>query len=298
MLKKIVYNIFINKYIYQYMDGEKMSNIADEIISALRGMTKDGTSHRVKHKYTGAVIVTAGNGTRFDAFGAGTKQMALLRGVPVIVRTIAAFEECEYINEIVIVARSNEVGEYERFIKEYNFKKIVAVVEGGSTRQISSLNGFDALSPKCKYVAIHDGARCLITPDIIMKVADAAYECGAAAAATKARDTIKYADNDEYIESTIDRNFVWMVETPQIFGANIYRASAYMAKKDGAEVTDDCMLAERLGFKIKLVDCGSENIKMTYPEDMYIAQSILEIRGETDKRFKMQKDESADIEAV
>lgn len=274
-----------------------MGNLAKEIISVIKTSAKSMPLLKQKHKYTGAVIVTAGNGTRFDAFGAGTKQMALLRSVPVVVRTIAAFEECDCIDEIVIVAKSDEIQEYERFIKEYNFRKIIAVIEGGATRQISSLNGFEALSPKCEYVAIHDGARCLITPEMIIKVACAAYDSGAAAAATRARDTIKYADENGNIESTIDRNFVWMVQTPQIFGANIYRASAYMAKKDGAEVTDDCMLAERLGFKIKLVDCGCENIKITYPEDMYIAQSILEIRGATDERFIRIKEES-DIEAV
>jgi 2-C-methyl-D-erythritol 4-phosphate cytidylyltransferase len=270
-----------------------MKDIAGDIISTLRNISAKETANKLKHKHTGAVIVTAGNGTRFDAFGAGTKQMALLRGIPVIVRTIFAFEECDCIDEIVIVARANEVSQYEDFRKKYNFKKIKAVVEGGETRQISSLKGFDALSPKCKYVAVHDGARCLITPDMITKVVDAAYETGASAAASKARDTIKYADKDGYIESTIDRNYVWLVQTPQVFSTNIYRASAYMAKRDGAEATDDCMLAERLGFKIRLVDCGGDNIKMTLPEDMYIAQSILERRGETDERFSTKTDDSS-----
>ena len=136
-----------------------------------------------------------------------------------------------------------------------------------------------------------------MTQDIIRKVAEAAYDCGAAAAGTKARDTIKYADSDGCIDSTIDRNYVWMVQTPQVFSTNIYRASAYMAQRDGAEVTDDCMLAERLGFKIRLVECGSENLKMTFPEDMYLAQSVLERRGETDERFKESRGESG-TEAV
>jgi len=270
-----------------------MKDIAGEIISTLRNISAKESVQKLRHKHTGAVIVTAGNGTRFDAFGAGTKQMALLRGVPVIVRTIFAFEECDSIDEIVIVARANEIEQYEEFQKRYNFKKITAVVEGGETRQISSLNGFDALSPKCKYVAVHDGARCLITPDMITQVVNAAYETGASAAASKARDTIKYADKDRFIDSTIDRNYVWLVQTPQIFSTNIYRASAYMAKRDGAEATDDCMLAERLGFKIKLVDCGEDNIKMTHPEDMYIAQSILERRGESDERFNSKTDEGS-----
>lgn len=227
------------------------------------------------HRKTAAVIVCAGNGTRFDEFGGITKQMAILRDVPVICRTIAVFEQCPVIDEIIVVARYNETGKYDGFIKQYGFKKIRRVVAGGNTRQQSALIGFDAISEDMEFVAIHDGARCLVTPEMIEKVALEAYRYGAATACTVSHDTVKLAGDNSFVDRTVDRDSVRLVQTPQIFGANLYRASAYTAKEDGVEVTDDCMLAERLGFRVRLVDCGADNIKITVPFDMYLAEAIL-----------------------
>jgi 2-C-methyl-D-erythritol 4-phosphate cytidylyltransferase len=143
--------------------------------------------------------------------------------------------------------------------------------------------GLEAIDPKSEFIAIHDSARCLVTEDIIENVIKRAYETGAAAAAEKAVDTVKYGSENGIIEKTIDRNHVWLMKTPQVFLANMYRAGVYSAARDGASVTDDCMLVERIGFKVHAVDCGHENIKLTYATDKIIAEAILTARAEAEK---------------
>ena len=113
---------------------------------------------------------------------------------------------------------------------------------------------------------------------MIEKTLRSAYKDGAAAAGHPSTDTVKYSKDGHTITETVDRSKVWLIGTPQVFMANMYRAAIYTAKKDGAAVTDDCMMAERLGFKVNLVDIGGENIKITNPEDIYIAEGILRRR--------------------
>lgn len=229
------------------------------------------------HPFTSAVVLCAGLGHRFG--NGTTKQNALLLGIPVAVHTFLAFEKCETVDEVIAVTRPEEAGLFREYKEKYNITKLTKIVNGGDTRQDSSRLGFDATDDRSKYVLIHDGARCLVTPEIIDSTARASYESGAAAAAERSRDTVKIADSDGMISETVDRDKVWLVKTPQAFMANMYRAAAYMAKKDSVAVTDDCMMAERLGFRIKLVDCGSQNLKITFPEDMIIAEAILRSRG-------------------
>jgi len=234
---------------------------------------------RPAHKFTSAIILAAGAGSRFSDV-AGKKQNMELCGIPVIVRTVDAFQRCELIDEIVIVCRKDDVPVYETFSEKYGFSKIKKVVPGGSERIDSAMAGIDAVSDKSKFVAVHDGARCLITPEMIEKTLESAYRDGAAAAGHPSTDTVKFSKLGYTIDETIDRSKIWLIGTPQVFMANMYRAAIYMAKKDGAEVTDDCMMAERLGFKVNLVDIGGENIKITNPEDIYIAEGILRKREE------------------
>lgn len=259
-----------------------MNNFASklgDIVKAITGSDNISRNDLMKH-FNSAVIVAAGNGTRMGAISHLTKQMTDLGGMPVIVRTIKQFENCEFINEIVVVAHEEEVSKYDEFIENYGFKKITAVVKGGDTRQKSVLEGFRMISEKSEYVAIHDGARCLITPEMIENVMCQAYLYGCATAAEKSKDTIKNADKSGFISSTIDRETLWHAQTPQIFKTDVYRAAAFIALKNGYQATDDCMLAENIGFKIKLVDCGYENIKLTTPDDFYISEAILKMRSE------------------
>ena len=234
------------------------------------------------HPYTSAVILAAGEGQRFSNIS-GEKQNKELRGLPVIVHTLAAFEKCGLVDEIVLVCREEDAEGYSSFSQRYGFSKIKAVTAGGADRMESALAGFEKTSDKAKFTAVHDGARCLITPPQIESVLRAAYEKGAAAAGCPSSDTVKYSEDGVYIGETVDRSKVWLMGTPQVFMSNMYRAAVYMAQKDGARVTDDCMMAERLGFKIKLVDVGRENVKITNPEDIYIAEAILRKREETGK---------------
>lgn len=232
------------------------------------------------HPFTSAVILCAGSGSRFAPDGSVTKQNVLVCGVPVAVRSILAFEACTFADEIIVVCRADEIASFEAYRAEYGFTKVTKIVEGGATRQQSSLRGFEAIADKSKYVMIHDGARCLVTPEIIEATARAAYRDRAAVAAERCRDTVKVSGNGKTTTETADRDKLWLAKTPQAFYANLYRAAAYMAKKDGAAVTDDASMAERLGFEVALVDCGSQNLKITYPEDVILAEAIIRSREE------------------
>ena len=229
-------------------------------------------------KHTTAIILAAGSGERFSADAgelAGIKkQFVPVLGKPVLLRTAEAFEASSLVDDIIIVSGEEEIGLCRELLSP-TVSKLKCVVKGGATRQESAMSGLEAVDPKTDFIAIHDGARCLITSEIIDNVIREAYHTGAAAAAERAVDTVKYAANDLTIENTIDRDHVWLMKTPQIFTANLYRAAVYSAFKEGAAVTDDCMLAERLGFKVRVVDCGHENIKLTYAVDRVIAEAIL-----------------------
>lgn len=224
-------------------------------------------------RHVTAIIVAGGSGSRMG--GSTTKQMMELDGIPVVVRTILAFENAPCIKDIVIVAKAEEKSVYKEFINKYSLKKIRRVVVGGDTRQQSVLNGFKAVSDNCDFVAIHDGARCLVTPDNIEKVLWEARCHEAASAAAPAKDTIKITNSEGFVVSTPNRQRVWAAQTPQIFRSDLYRAAAFYALKLGYEATDDNALVEHLGSKVKMVDCGYKNIKITTPEDLHIASVLL-----------------------
>ena len=231
-----------------------------------------------KAKHCTAIIVAAGSGSRM---GAGiTKQQMEICGMPVVARSIAAFENSKRIKDIVIVARADEIGMYAALTEKYGFKKIRRVVSGGDTRQQSVLNGFKAIDDRCDYVAIHDAARCLITPENIEEVLKNAERYEAASAASPVKDTVKICSSDGFVISTPDRQRVYSAQTPQIFRADLYRAAAFYALKQGYEATDDNALVEWLGARVKMVNCGYENIKITTPEDIHIASVLLNLRGE------------------
>lgn len=229
-------------------------------------------------KFTSAIVLAGGSSLRMESDT--TKQLMLLQGIPVVVHSLMAFDGCDRINEIIVVAKENEIPLYKGFAEKYGIKKISNVVKGGDDRRISALNGFNAVSPQCDYVAIHDAARCLITSDDIKRVLDAAIKHKAAIAATKSIDTVKIADKSGFIERTEDRNFVWLAATPQIFSRNLYCAAAYTADEIEFSATDDSMLVERIDHKVKLVETSRDNIKITTKDDIKKAIQILEKRGD------------------
>lgn len=226
--------------------------------------------------FTSAIIAAAGMSERFG--GATTKQMTDVCGDPVLVHTLRAYEKADCIHEIILVARRNEIPACEALCRRYGFLKVLKIVPGGMTRQESVLNGLEQVSKKSKFVAIADGARCLITTDQITSVCRAAYRYKAATAAHRATDTVKIADSKGFIDTTADRNTVWLAQTPQVFKTNLYRSAAYTALKKGLESTDDNSLVEAIGHPVRLVECGAQNLKITTQEDLPVAEAVLSER--------------------
>ena len=253
-----------------------------EFTSAVADILRAATGKTKKRCFTSAIIVAGGSGTRMGDIGK-TKQLLEIDGVPTVVRSLLAFERCPIIDEIIVAAREDELKLYPAFREKYRLSKLRAVAVGGATRQESVLSAFRKVSEKSEFVAIHDTARCCITPEMIEMTANEAYIYGAAAAGKKVTDTVKIENGKGFIEGTVDREKVWLVSTPQIIKTDVYRACAYSAREKGLSVTDDCGLLEAYGFKIKLCDVGSDNIKITKPEDIKAAEEILKRRDELQK---------------
>ncbi len=230
--------------------------------------------------FTSAIIAAAGLSERFG--GETTKQMTMLCGEPVLLHTLKAYQECDCIHEIIIVAKRNEIPTWEKLCLAHGISKISKIVPGGHTRQASVMNGLDAVHEKSKFVAIADGARCLTTPDQVEVVCRTAYKYKAATAAHRSTDTVKIADSKGFIDSTADRNTVWLAQTPQVFKTNLYRSAAYTAFKKGFEGTDDNSLVEYIKHPVRLVECGSQNLKITTREDLCVAEAILTERKRTE----------------
>ncbi len=245
-------------------------------LKKISGMLRATSGSPHPKNFTSAIIAVGGSSSRFE--GALTKQMTPLCGVPMIVHTLRAFEASDCVHEIIICAKKNEMPDYEYLCRAYGITKMSAIVAGGMTRQESVMNGLEAVCKKSKYVAVADGARCLITPEQINAVCRAAYKYDAATAAHKSTDTVKIADSKGFIDSTADRNTVWLAQTPQVFKTKLYRAAAYTALKKDLEVTDDNMLIENVKHPVRLVECGANNIKITTQEDMIVAKAVLSDR--------------------
>lgn len=237
-----------------------------------------------KMPYVAAIIVAAGKGERMQSehvlMHETNKQLIQLCGIPVIARTLSAFEKCHTINEVVVVTNSENIVIFADIIKEFGFTKVKRIVRGGATRQLSAFEGLKCISEESEYVAIHDGARPLITPKSIDKTVLAAFDIKAAAAAVKVKDTIKFADNDGFIIATPQRASLWAVQTPQVFSVELYRKAFERALQDNADYTDDCQLVECIGIRVQLVECEYTNIKITTRDDVIFAEFIIKARSD------------------
>lgn len=222
----------------------------------------------LKLKCCGAVIVAAGSASRM---GGIDKVMAQLGGEPMIARTARQFQNCDAISEIVIVTREDLILPISGLCKDMD--KVKAVVAGGSSRQESVSLGLNALSDKVRLAAIHDGARPLVTWQVIDRVVRAANTYGAAAPAVPVKDTIKVVEG-RVVKSTPDRSTLFAVQTPQVFDFDLLRGALKQA--EGENLTDDCAAVEKLGMKVKIVEGAEENIKITTPMDLKIAAMLLE----------------------
>lgn len=223
-------------------------------------------------KKCGAVIVAAGSASRM---GGIDKVMATLQGEPMIVRTVRTFQECDAIAEIVVVTRQDLIMPITDLCRD--FSKVKAVVVGGASRQESVQLGLNSLSPDVQLAAIHDGARPLVTWQVIDRAVRAAHTYGAAAPAVPVKDTIKVVRGGVVV-STPDRSTLQAVQTPQVFDFDLLRGALKKAQDDGAQVTDDCSAVERMGLAVRMVEGDEENLKVTTPVDLKIAEMILEGR--------------------
>ena len=221
-------------------------------------------------KTCGAVIVAAGNASRM---GGIDKVMAELKGEPMIVRTVRTFQECDAISEIVIVTRPDLILPITDLTR--SMPKVKAVVAGGKSRQESVNLGLNALSDKVKLAAIQDGARPLITWQVIDRVVRAAHTHGAAIPCVPVKDTIKVG-NGGIVKETPDRATLFAAQTPQVFDFDLLRGALKKAELDDYAVTDDASAVEYMGMNVKIVEGDERNIKVTTPMDLKIAEMLLE----------------------
>lgn len=226
---------------------------------------------------TAAIILAGGTGSRMQSDK--TKQFIDILGKTVLERTVLAFDKCELINEIVVVVREGEESDAITLINKLNISKSFKTVIGGACRAQSAKNGFLAISQDTDFVAVHDAARCLITPEMIDKVVKMAYKTSAATAVCSVSDTVKQVDKDGKIVATIPRETVFRAQTPQVFSKDVYKR-ALIRCEDLSAITDDNMLLENIGADIYAVDLGYNNIKITTQEDLRLAKNILTERGE------------------
>ncbi len=220
-----------------------------------------------------AIIVAAGEGRRM---GGVSKPLLPLHGRKVIEWVLDAFEQCVLITQIVVVTRSKDLDDICALKKKY--PKFSTAVLGGKTRQLSVTAGVQAAQGQC--LAIHDGARPLITPDTIERVLKAAFSVGAAAAAVPVKDTIKIVDESGLVKQTPLRQTLWAVQTPQVFQKALFLKAMQAAVQDHRDYTDDCQLIEAIGEPVQLVEGAYANLKITTPEDLAQAESLLLERRE------------------
>lgn len=224
----------------------------------------------LKLQYCGAVIVAAGSASRM---GGIDKVMAPLGGEPMILRTVRTFASCDAIREIVVVTREDLIVPVMDLCG--SLEKVTAVVAGGKSRQESVKLGLNALSDKVKLAAVQDGARPLVTWQLIDRVVRAANTYGAAAPAVPVKDTVKVVQGG-LVKETPDRSTLYAVQTPQVFDFDLLRGALKKAEDAGAHVTDDCSAVERLGMSVKIVEGDERNLKVTTPMDLKTAEMLLE----------------------
>jgi 2-C-methyl-D-erythritol 4-phosphate cytidylyltransferase len=218
-----------------------------------------------------AIIVAGGSSQRmgFD------KLFALIAGEPVIAHSIRAFEGATAVSEILVVAREQRQDEIRKISLHAGFKKVRAVVPGGERRQDSVRAGLDCIDRDAKYVAVHDAARPLITPEQIERAFERCRAHGSAALAQPVNDTVKRADADLLVVGLVERHQLYAMQTPQIFDRKLIEDAYRRVYAENASVTDEVSAVERLGHKIALVLNDDFNFKITYPRDLPVAEFVL-----------------------
>lgn len=239
-----------------------------------------GLFHRLKdarRPYCTAIVAAAGSSSRM---GEGVnKLLEPLDGTPVLARTLMALQRAQRIDAIVVAAREEDILPFSELCRTYGISKCAKVVRGGGSREHSVLLASLEADGRTELLAVQDGARPLVTPELIDRVTEKAAACGAAAPAVPVKDTIKAA-RDGQVTQTLDRSALRAVQTPQVFEASLLKAALQSALESGAALTDDCSAVERLGKTVYLTDGDEENLKITTPLDLALAEAILRRREE------------------
>ena len=224
-----------------------------------------------------AIIAAAGQGTRMG--GKRAKQFLELAGIPVIIHTLKRFEQCEVIQEIIVVLPAQESAEFLSLADKYGLRKLAKVVPGGITRAESVLRGLRAVrEATVEIVAVHDGVRPFVTPEEITRTVEAARAHEAAILVAAVTDTIKEVESEQ-VARTLKRGQVRRALTPQCFRYSVLRRAYEQADVLDPDLTDDSVLVERLGTKVAIVEGNPHNIKITQPQDLAIAEVLLRETG-------------------
>lgn len=226
------------------------------------------------HPFCTAVVPAAGSASRMLG---RDKLMEPLAGIPVLARTLMALDECPLIDEIVVVAREDLIVPVSQLCREYEIGKVSKVVKGGETRTESVAIGLANSAPEAELAAIHDGARPLVSQQVLSAVLCKAAEFHAAAPAVPLKDTVKRAQH-HLVAETPDRSELFAVQTPQVFACDLIKGALKRAVEEKWTLTDDCSAVERLGMSVALTEGAEENIKLTTPIDFALAEAILEWR--------------------
>ena len=221
-----------------------------------------------------AIIVAAGDSRRMGL----DKLFAAIAGKPVIAHTMRAFERASSVDKIIVVARENRHEEIKAIVRDENFVKVQSIIPGGIQRQDSVRAGLDHLDSFARYVAVHDAARPLITPEQIERVFERCADHGAAALAEPINDTLKRADADLIVTDPVDRHQLYAMQTPQIFERQLIEEAYRAVFSENISVTDEVSAVERLGRKVVLVLNDDFNFKVTHPRDLPLAEFILKQR--------------------
>ena len=257
-------NLYYGKAI---RDKEDFSYLHEEIMRSLFRKIREAN-----RPFCTALVAAAGSSSRM---GGTDKLMEFLDNVPVLMRTLTALQRAAAIDEIVIAAREDALVDISTLCKTYGITKCSKVVRGGESRCHSVLLAALEASPEAKLLAVQDGARPLVTPALIDRTVEAAAKCGAAAPAVPVKDTIKTVAEDGAVTGTPDRSTLRAVQTPQVFETDLLKAALQSALENEVPVTDDCSAVERLGKVVYLIDGDEENLKITTPVDLVIAEAIL-----------------------
>lgn len=228
-----------------------------------------------------AVVAAAGSSSRM---GGVNKLLLEIDGTPVIVHTLRALSAAPSIEAVILVCRSEDMAEFGRLCRQYELEKVVKIVRGGANRTQSVLRGVEEAGRDFAILAVHDGARPLVLPEQVEAVVEKARQTTAAALAVPVTDSVQRVEGGVAVEN-IDRATIWAMQTPQAFDRDLLFAALTRAVEEGAPVTDECGAVQALGTGVSIVEGSYQNRKITTPEDIWVAESILAEREGTDAHW-------------